>query len=155
MRTNFTSDTYSKGQRERAPGKSPSCRFYSCSKSPLSRGPAREIRTEKGVEGALGPLNVLFVFLFFFFCPPPSLSSSSAFNRWDRPVPGPITLIAQRHSLFLSLSLPMQLRLFIIEKYIMTNRATTADVCAPQWNLAENLGASVGKRAATIHSPRV
>lgn len=67
MRTNFTSDTYSKGQRERAPGKSPSCRFYSCSKSPLSRGPAREIRTGKGVEGALGPLNVLFVFLLFFF----------------------------------------------------------------------------------------
>lgn len=86
MRTNFTSDTYSKGQREgtnREPGKESIFAASIHAVKAHYRADLREIRTGKGVEGggkgggALGPLNAPSSFFFFFF--PFLLSPSSPF----------------------------------------------------------------------------
>lgn len=112
MRTNFTSDTYSKGQREGTPGVRAGervhlCRFYSCSKSPLSRGPARNKNRKRGGGGAcLVPLtSSSFFFLSFFLIPLLfSLSPPPASNRytdlWFRPITCPLIQLNTRYAPF-------------------------------------------------------
>lgn len=142
MRTNFTSDTYSKGQRERTNRELGKESIFAASIHAVKahyRADLREIRTGKGVEGALGPLNAPSSFFFFFF--PFLLSPSSPFlcllpasnprtGLWFRPITCPL----------IQLNTPSSRcnYLFIIEKYIMRNRAT-ADVCARNemfWRIA-------------------